>query len=536
MSIVKLSRCAVVALIALCSSLPTLSATFNVTRFDDPVADGCVSQDCSLREAVIAANLTLVEDLILLQSGVYELTQLFSPGQTPEQYLDLDIRAPLQIRGQGNSATVIRGTGLAANSRDARVVHVVDTSLSLTGLTLRDGHSAGWATQGQGGCLWAQNAVLAMTDVLITQCSTLGFGGAISLHLVDATFDSVTIEANSASYGGAIALRQVELKGRQVRLVDNHANALGGGLYVYAYLQNEPSSVSWETGSEISNNVAHRGGGIATSGSSRLLIEPAAGTSVGLDALLLVSGNSAEDSGGGIYAWGALEARWLGLRSNVANNDAGAIYAAASLQLSDSEVAANIVGRDGGGLLLSKTAAGSSVDRSSFVDNQAGRFGGAISTAAANAQLRNVSTYNNAALAGGGIDIRAVTHLRHLSLMGDSASVGGGGSLRINHGQVHLLGSILTKGCQRVHGGIFDLGGNAQISGQSACAGRVFSGRGLGLSYAYFGGRFAVVGIVNALSALRDAIPISSDVPVDVRGWARLGLADSGAYEYDAIP
>jgi hypothetical protein len=43
------------------------------TRFDDPLPDGCAPSDCSLREAVMAANGS-AGSTITLAAGVYSLT------------------------------------------------------------------------------------------------------------------------------------------------------------------------------------------------------------------------------------------------------------------------------------------------------------------------------------------------------------------------------------------------------------------------------------------------------------------------------
>ena len=44
------------------------AATFTVTTTTDPVPGGCSPGDCSLREAVLAANLTAAPDKIKLPS------------------------------------------------------------------------------------------------------------------------------------------------------------------------------------------------------------------------------------------------------------------------------------------------------------------------------------------------------------------------------------------------------------------------------------------------------------------------------------
>jgi len=55
------------------------ATTFTVTRTDDPVPNGCLPTDCSLREAVIAANAGSGGDAIALPAGDYRLT--FATGE-----------------------------------------------------------------------------------------------------------------------------------------------------------------------------------------------------------------------------------------------------------------------------------------------------------------------------------------------------------------------------------------------------------------------------------------------------------------------
>lgn len=53
-----------------------LADTYTPTRFDDPSPDGCKKGDCSLREAVIAANAHSGTDVIVLRGGAtYSLSR-----------------------------------------------------------------------------------------------------------------------------------------------------------------------------------------------------------------------------------------------------------------------------------------------------------------------------------------------------------------------------------------------------------------------------------------------------------------------------
>ena len=66
----------ILALLALAGwTLPARAASFVVTKTED-TADGACDADCSLREAIIAANADPGHDTITLGPGVYTLSRL----------------------------------------------------------------------------------------------------------------------------------------------------------------------------------------------------------------------------------------------------------------------------------------------------------------------------------------------------------------------------------------------------------------------------------------------------------------------------
>src|SRR5918911_10783 len=75
------------AIATLAFATPAWATTFTVTRIDDPSPDSCAQGDCSLREAVIAANSNPGSDTIMLQPTTYNLT---NPGGGDSQG-DLDV-------------------------------------------------------------------------------------------------------------------------------------------------------------------------------------------------------------------------------------------------------------------------------------------------------------------------------------------------------------------------------------------------------------------------------------------------------------
>lgn len=85
---------------SLLASLCAHGETFVVTRTDDPVPDGCVASDCSLREAIIAANVDPAFDIVQLGAGTFHVAD-------PR----IEIDGALTIQGAGIAQTSIEGDG-----------------------------------------------------------------------------------------------------------------------------------------------------------------------------------------------------------------------------------------------------------------------------------------------------------------------------------------------------------------------------------------------------------------------------------------
>ncbi|MEO8275830.1 MAG: choice-of-anchor Q domain-containing protein [Thermoanaerobaculia bacterium] len=98
-------------LLLLGSAAPASAFDFIVTRYNDPAPDGCLPDDCSLREAVIAANATSDADRILLSAGVYTLT-LFGSNEDFAAAGDLDLRESVEILGVAAGVTILDAAAL----------------------------------------------------------------------------------------------------------------------------------------------------------------------------------------------------------------------------------------------------------------------------------------------------------------------------------------------------------------------------------------------------------------------------------------
>jgi len=220
--------------------------TVNTT--DDEVnSDG----DCSLREAVLAANGDTAvdactagsgDDVITLPPGTYTLT-LAGAGEDNGQTGDLDLTGNVTINGGGQNSTIIDGA-----SAD-RIFDVQDgAQATLSGVTVQHGSTA------SGGGVNVSGA-LTVNASRITANTATGVGGGIFV-------------------GGTLTVTRSRIDG-------NQANG-GGGIYV-SFL---PTTI---LESEISgNSVTGGGGGIYSSGSLAVVNST-------------LSGNTANGSGGGLY-------------------------------------------------------------------------------------------------------------------------------------------------------------------------------------------------------------------------------------------
>jgi hypothetical protein len=161
------------------------------TRFDDPSPDGCLPNDCSLREAFISAASNPGPDTISLSAGTYNLS---IPGidEFAGATGDLNVADELTLAGAGAGTTIIDGGGID------RVLFVNTTGkMTVSGVTIQGGQTA---AVGGGilniGTLTVRDSVLRMN----TAASGGGMGsGSASGRL---TVEDTTFTQNTGDGGG----------------------------------------------------------------------------------------------------------------------------------------------------------------------------------------------------------------------------------------------------------------------------------------------------------------------------------------------
>jgi hypothetical protein len=211
--------------------LPAASqAVFEVSRPDDR-AETCFRHDCSLREAVLAANTYKLpagaHHRIIVPPGLYRL-DISGPDEDDGATGDLDIRQAMVIEGAGIGTTMIVGGS-------DRVFHVQSgVSAVIANLTI---HGGGTTPEGK-----------VSPDVS-------GGGGILTNGNLALQF--VDVRGNQAPEGGGIMQDGGTLRIERSAIVFNYGRRAGGGLLV----RNGTASISTTT---FGWNGAETGGALWT--------------------------------------------------------------------------------------------------------------------------------------------------------------------------------------------------------------------------------------------------------------------------------
>jgi CSLREA domain-containing protein len=225
------------------------AATFVVTRGDDPAPGACDS-DCSLREAVLAANAGSGGDTIDLPAGVVRLGRA-GPNENAAATGDLDLTKSVLLMGAGARSTIVDAAGLDRVFDVAPGVTALLADLTITG---------GFADSNGGGIQNAGTLTLLRATVAGNEArvATSRSGGGIASSGTLVVTQS-TIAGNRAYNGGgidvagALSLTSSTISGNLAG--GPGANGSGGGIRGSASATLTASSAS------IVDNVAFNGSG-----------------------------------------------------------------------------------------------------------------------------------------------------------------------------------------------------------------------------------------------------------------------------------
>ncbi len=306
--------CAFAVLVA---APPAEGATYKPTRTDDPAPNGCKRTDCSLREAVEAADATpgTPDEIVLKPATTYVLDSRLSPRDTtltiasgskrkatidgqklPDGVIDFPYRLTLRglfVRGNPNATTgygVVTGaevriedsviTGHGGIGVLASKPTIVNSTISHNGGIGVDATSGGLVkgsrilSNGSGGlrlqpAFGQPQAPVVIKDSTIAENSNFFWGGGIVNHGNDMRLIRSTVSGNASSLGGGgIANETLQGGGGSVphltiensTIADNEADGYGGGIDNFRQNGSVPVPETTIRSSTIAYNTADADG------------------------------------------------------------------------------------------------------------------------------------------------------------------------------------------------------------------------------------------------------------------------------------
>lgn len=226
--------------VVLAAAGPALGIDYHVTKTAD-TADGACDADCSLREAVIAANAHPGLDRILLGVGTYELTRA-GAGEDAAATGDLDLTEDVEIFGRGAAVTRIDGNRLDRAFHVNPLLGSVTAAIRDLTITDSDGGVLNWGVLDMGRCVVTANVATWEGAGIATEN-----GGTLYL------WSSTISENTTAQDGGGLQSNTGSLYVTGSTISDNVGGYLGGGILAQGLLALSNSTVT--------GNVATGGGG-----------------------------------------------------------------------------------------------------------------------------------------------------------------------------------------------------------------------------------------------------------------------------------
>ncbi len=440
---------------------PHSLATFTVTKTAD-TADGTCDTDCSLREAVVAANAAAGIDTIVFDPAVTGTITL-TLGQ-------INITDDLVMNGPGAATLAISGGN---TSRIFEGSFGVD--FTLRDLTLRDANASG-----DGGAIRSNHGILRVEDSVITENSASSDGGGIYADEGDVYIIRSEISNNYAGDDGGGIFRYNDGESDYLTIVDslitgNTADGDGGGIAIYA---DDDGGTNNILNSVISNNEARgEGGGLWIYSDDEGYYTYITDSTI--------SNNTAGRDGGGMWIYhdddGYIVINNSTISGNSAAYDGGGIFIddADRLEINNSTISSNTAVYDGGGIFLRRGRA--PISNSTIVFNSAGDQGGGIRNLSLLYVENSIIAENTAP---NGPDVSTGNYLdtfeASFSLIGDTSDSmiidSGGNILDTPSGVSPTL--VNAGGPTMVH--LLDAGSPAIDAGQPGSTGFDYDQRGIG--------------------------------------------------------
>jgi len=451
----------IVYVVVACVSVTAAAATFPVTKTSDTNDLSC-DADCSLREAILAANASAGADTVTLPAGTFTLTiigaleDLCATG-------DLDVTDDLEIVGSGSSATIISANGLGD-----RALHVISGVVEVRDLRIQGGFADGPIVSDRNGGGISNEDRLTVRDCVLLDNQADNGGGGISNYLgaTLAVAGTVLSGGSAGGLGGGVYNFGGWASLSQCQFLTN-ASGYDGGAVSNSYSAAPPygGRIDLNLVSFESNHAVRDGGAIwngswpshATARDTTFLLNSADRSSGAIhnNGSLYVSGgsfssNSAIGQGGAVRNWDT--ARFVGVEFTGNSAWGGGAISITSGNVAhvesctfDSNFATN---RFGGAIESDGTA---NIVRSLFVNNDStarpDSLGGALYVGSSGMATVENSTFSaNTAVAGGALYTFGMVTVRSSTIAGNSSSSSGSGiAVSASLGTADVANSIVAE-------------------------------------------------------------------------------------------
>jgi CSLREA domain-containing protein len=445
----------------------TQAATFTVTKIAD-TSDGFCNADCSLREAIAAANASASADVIEFSPTVFGTAQTITLGGTA---LEIKNNGSLAINGTGADLLTISGNNAS------RVFIFQSVTATLNGMKITNGTVTG---NGDGagifnnfGNITINNSTVSNNSANNQGLSNSGGGifnrGVLTINNSTVSSNSVGTDGGGISNGGG---------GSSGAVLNIHNSTVTGNWTVTGHgggIHNYFDCVLTVTNSTISGNlaIAGSGGGVFNNAAANLTnVTIPQNTAVqgggggiynGNRAMLILNSSTVNanqaNNGGGIFTSGDFGGSMSLTNTTVSNNvsqSGGGIYNTRStVNLTDSTIEFNRAANGSG--IYSDNVSGSpfNVNRSNIINNTGSANGGGLYIGGGVLNLDNSTVYNNTLTnstgeGGAGIYIGAATlNATNSTITLNGTNKQGGGIF--NRGTANLTSSTINN--NRADGG-----------------------------------------------------------------------------------
>lgn len=352
----RAARFAWIAVVAIAGA-PAWANIYTVTKTTDTFDGACTPSDCSLREAIAAANsYGGAPHTVMIPAGTYQMTR---SGQNENNSAtgDFDLwNNPMIIVGAGAASTIINGGGLD------QVFEINGETVSITGITVRNG---------LGGISLFGGARLTMSDSVIFNNTRNGSGGGISaFDYSSIALTRVTVQGNnvsSASFDGAGIYVKGTMSLTDCTIVQNGSTPThyGAGIYSAGYGA-EVQTISGGTIADNGFGGTQEGGGLYAVSPGEVI------NIVGTD----IEGNSAASGGGLYFYYMDSVLRDVNIHGNHATWYGGGISGQAGIRIESSTISQNDADSGGGIAFVVYGAGGNAVFDRLLLDSNVARADG----------------------------------------------------------------------------------------------------------------------------------------------------------------